>query len=77
MFQDPYLTHRVISIELDEATRRAEQLRRLCEHPGRIRPAGLWVRVRSAVRVRRDRATGPTPVEQGRRGGCEAALGDA
>lgn len=76
MFQDPYLTHRVVSIEIEEAARRAEQLRRLSENSVRIRSGGRWTRLLGAGRPRRGRATGRGPVEQGRRAGCEAVLGD-
>lgn len=60
MYQDPYLTHRVIAFEVEQATRLAERRRVIDENDGRVgRRPGLLNRFARAVAPQRETAAEP------------------
>jgi hypothetical protein len=60
MYQDPYLTHRVIALEAERATRLLEQRRMIAENGGRIvRRPGLLARLARAAASQRQAVAEP------------------
>lgn len=60
MYQDPYLTHRVIAFEIEQATQLAERRRMIAEDSARVvRRPGLLARLARARAPQRQAAAEP------------------